>query len=283
MILVTGGTGTSGSEIVKQLSAAAVKFRAMARNPARAEGLRVPGAEVVAGDFEKPETLAAALRGVEKALLLTPPEEHTVEHQTRFIDAAKRAGVRHLVKFSAMLADPASPARFLKWHGQTDRLIESSGMAWTFLRPPFFMQNLLGLAGMVKGGTIYQPAGDARAAMVDVRDIADVAVKALTQAGHERKAYAITGPRSITYHDVAAAFTKVLGREVKYADVPPEAARQAMTGAGMAGWQADSILELFALMRAGKFDVATDVVKKVTGREPIAIEQFVRDHRAAFA
>src|SRR4051794_41654442 len=142
MILVTGGTGTSGSEVVKQLSAAGAKFRAMARNPGRAESLRLPGVEVVAGDFDKPETLDAALRGVDRAFLLTPPDERTVEHQTRFIDAAKRAGVRHLVKFSALLADPASPARFIRWHGEVDRLIESSGLKWTLLRPPFFMQNL---------------------------------------------------------------------------------------------------------------------------------------------
>jgi uncharacterized protein YbjT (DUF2867 family) len=283
MILVTGGTGTSGSEVVKQLSAAGVKFRAMARNPARAESLRLPGVDLVPGDFDKPETLDAALRGVERAFLLTPPDERTVEHHTQFVDAAKRAGVRHLVKFSALLADPASPARFIRWHGQTDRLIESSGLKWTFLRPPFFMQSLLGLAGMVKGGTLYQPAADACAGFVDVRDIAAVAVKSLTAPGHEGKAYEITGPRAISHHDIAAAFTKVLGRPVNYVSVPPEAAKQAMTGAGMTQWQADSILELYALLREGRFDRTTSTVKDVTGREPITIEQFVRDYRPSFA
>jgi uncharacterized protein YbjT (DUF2867 family) len=156
-------------------------------------------------------------------------------------------------------------------------------LKWTFLRPPFFMQNLLALAGMVKGGTLYQPAADARAAFVDVRDIAAVAVKALTGAGHEGKTYEITGPRAISHHDIAAALSKVLGRPVNYVNVPPEAAKQAMTGAGMPPWQADSILELYALLREGSFDRATTTVKDVTGREPVSIEQFVRDYRGAFA
>jgi uncharacterized protein YbjT (DUF2867 family) len=283
MILVTGGTGTSGSEIVKQLAAAGAKFRAMARNPGGADSLRLPGVEVVAGDFERPESLDAALRGVSKALLLTPPDERQVEQQARFVDAAKRAGVRHVVKFSAAGADPASPARFLRQHGEADRAIQSSGLAWTFLRPPFFMQNLLGLAGMVKGGTLYQPAGEGRAAFVDVRDIAAVAVNALTQDGHEGKAYEVTGPRPLSHHDIAAALSSVLGREVKYANVPPEAARQAMLGAGMGAWQVEGILELYALLREGKFERATDVVKRVAGREPTTIEQFIRDHRGSFA
>jgi uncharacterized protein YbjT (DUF2867 family) len=283
MILVTGGTGTSGSEIVRQLAASGAKFRAMARNPARAESLRAPGVEIVAGDFDRPETLDAALRGVDRVLLLTPPDERQVEHNARFVEAAKRAGVRHVVKFSAAGADPASQARFLRQHGEAERAIQSAGFAWTFLRPPFFMQNLLGLAGMVKGGTLYQPAGEGRAAFVDVRDIAAVAVKALTQDGHEGKVYDVTGPRSLGHADIAAAFSSVLGREVKYADVPPEAARQAMLGAGMGAWQVDGILELYALLREGKFDRATDVVKRVAGREPATVEQFVRDHRGVFA
>ena len=282
MILVTGGTGTSGCEIVNQLAAAGSRFKAMARDPSRAQSLRLPGVEVVAGDFDRPETLGAALTGVERVLLLTPPAERQVEHNARFLEAARRTGVRHVVKFSAAGADPDSPARFLRQHGEAERAIQSSGLAWTFLRPPFFMQNLLGLAGMVKGGTLYQPAGEGRAAFVDVRDIAAVAVKALTQDGHLGKVHDITGPRAISHHEIAAALSKVLGRPVNYVNVPPEAAKQAMTGAGMAPWQADAILELYALLREGRFDRATTTVKDVTGREPVSIEQFVRDYRGAF-
>jgi len=283
MILVTGGTGTSGSEITRFLAATGEKFRLMARDPRRAEGLRAPGVEVVAGDFARPDSLDAALRGVTRALLLTPPDERQVEQQAAFVGAAKRAGVRHVVKFSAAGADPASPARFLRQHGESERLIQSSGLAWTFLRPPFFMQNLLALAGMVKGGALHQPAGDGRAAFVDVRDIAAVAADALTRDGHEGKVHEVTGPRSLSHADIAAAFSAVLGREVQYADVPPEAARQAMLGAGMGAWQVDGILELYDLLRDGKFDRATDTVKRVAGREPTTIEQFIRDHREAFA
>ena len=105
----------------------------------------------------------------------------------------------------------------------------------------------------------------------------------LTQNGHEGKVHEITGPRSLSHGDGAAAFSSVLGREVKYANVPPEAARQAMLGGGMDAWQVDGILELYALLREGKFDRVTDTVKRVAGREPTTIEQFISDHRGAFA
>ncbi len=113
--------------------------------------------------------------------------------------------------------------------------------------------------------------------------IAAVAVAALTRDGHEGQVYDVTGPRSLGHGEIAAALSSVLGREVKYANVPPEAARQVMLGAGMGAWQVEGILELFALLREGKFDRATDVVKRVAGREPTTLEQFIRDHRGAFA
>ena len=186
------------------------------------------------------------MRGVNRAFLLTPPDER--RRAIRPGSSTRRArGVRHLVKFSAMLADPASPARFIRWHGQVDRLIQSSGLAWTLLRPPFFMQNLLGLAGMVKGGTLYQPAADARAASLTCA----TSRRSRSRPDHRRprgQGNEITGPRAISHHDIAAAFSKVLGRPVNYVNVPPEAAKQAMTGTGMAPWQADSVLELYALL-----------------------------------
>src|SRR5579863_3473992 len=203
MILITGGTGTSGSQVVDQLRASGKPFRVLVRNPAKAESLKGPGVEIVAGDLAKPDSLGAALAGVERVFVLSPPAPNQAELEANLVNAAKRAGVKHVVKFSAMTASPNSPSRFPRAHGQVEEHIKQSGLSWTFLRPTFFMQNLLGLAPMVRDGTIYQPAKKSRAAFVDTRDIAAVAVQALIGAGHESKAYDITGPDLVNYDEVA--------------------------------------------------------------------------------
>lgn len=282
MILITGGTGTSGSEIVKQLSATGTPCRVLARNPAKETSLRRSGIDVVQGDLADKASLDAALRGIDRLLMLGPPVENQNELETNLLDAARRAGVRHIVKFSAMTADSATVARFPRGHGQTERKIQASGIAWTFLRPTFFMQNLLGLADMVKQGTIYQPAGDSKASFVDTRDIAAVAVKALTGGGHEGKAYEITGPDLLSYHDIARILSDVTGRPIKYQDIPPEAARQAMLGMGIPQWNVDGILELMQQMRAGEYAKSTNVVREVGKKQPTTFAQFARDNAAAW-
>ncbi len=222
------------------------------------------------------------MKGIERVLLLAPPVPNQVELETNLVSAAKAAGVRHIVKFSAMTADPKSPSRFPRAHGEVEQKIRDSGMAWTFLRPTFFMQNMLGLAGMVKGGTLYQPAGKSKAAFVDTRDIAAVAVSALTGVGHEGKAYDITGPELLSYDDIAAIFAKVTGRPVTYQDIPPAAAKQAMVGMGIPEWNADGINELMDQMRAGQYERLTHVVTAVGKKKSTTLEQFVRENAAAW-
>ncbi|HEY2589118.1 MAG TPA: SDR family oxidoreductase [Tepidisphaeraceae bacterium] len=282
MILVTGGTGTAGGEIVSQLAATGTPFRAMVRDVTKAAALKLTGVEVVPGDLDKPETLPAALKGIDQVMLVSPPMPRQAELEGNMVAAAKRAGVRHIVKFSAMTADPNSKARFPRLHGITERAIVESAIAWTFLRPTFFMQNMLDLAGMVRGGTIYQPCGDARAGFVDTADIAAVAVEALTEPGHEGTAYDITGPELLSYHDVARIFSEVLGKPVKYQDVPPAAARDGLLAAGIPEWSADGILELCDQMRAGEYARLTTVIEDVGKKEPISLAAFVREHADAF-
>lgn len=282
MILITGGTGQSGVEIVRQLAATGTRFRALVRNPAKADSVRLRGVEVVQGDMADKNSLARALEGVERVLLLSSPDATFVEAQGTVISVAKQAGVRHIVKFSAMTADPKSRSTFPRMHGQTEELVRGSGLAWTFLRPTFFMQNWLGLAGMVKQGTIYQPAGDAKAAPVDIRDIAAVAVKTLTEAGHEGKAYDITGPEQLSYHDIARILSEVSGHPVKYQDISPATARQAMLGMGLPEFVADAINQLMDQLRAGQYARTTSVIKDVAKKEPITFGQFAKENVAAW-
>jgi uncharacterized protein YbjT (DUF2867 family) len=282
MILITGGTGTAGGEIVSQLAATGTPFRAMVRNPEKAVALKLTGVQIVPGDLEKPQTLAAALQGIDQVLLLSSPSPNQVALERNMVAAAKAAGVRHIVKFSAMTADPNSPSRFPRVHGQVEQAIRESGLEWTFLRPTFFMQNLLELAGMVKGGTIFQPAGDSKAGFVDTADIAAVAVEALTEPGHEGQAYDITGPELLSYHDIARTFSEVLQKPVKYQDIPPAAARQAMLGMGMSEYQVDGINELMDQMRAGQYATLSDAVWQVGKKEPNRLSDFLKQHAAVF-
>ena len=144
------------------------------------------------------------------------------------------------------------------------------------------MQNLLGLADMVKAGTIYQPAGDSKAGFVDVADVAAVAVEALTEPGHEGHAYEINGPELLSYHDIARILSETIGKPVGYQDVPPAAARQSMVSMGMPQWNVDGIIELMEQMRAGEYAKLSDAVFEVGKKDPIRFRDFVRQHADAF-
>jgi uncharacterized protein YbjT (DUF2867 family) len=284
MILITGATGTAGREVVEELRRLGAKgVRALVRDPARAGFIREAGIDAVAGDFDRPETLSAALEGVERALLLTPPSPQTFEQQRAFVEAAKRAGVRHVVKFSAFGADADAPEGFGKWHGQSEELLKSSGLAWTMLQPNFFMQNLLGQAGQIAStGSIYQPVGDARASFIDVRDIAAVAARTLTEEGHEGKTYVLTGPEALSYHDVATKLSEATGRSINYVPISPEQFRAGALGAGLPEWLVSALERLNDIFAAGQAAQVTDDVRRVGRKEPSTFDQFARDHAEAF-
>jgi uncharacterized protein YbjT (DUF2867 family) len=282
MILVTGATGTVGSEVVRALRERAERTRALVRDPEKAARMLPSEVELARGDLDDPGALAEAMEGIERLFLLAPVDQRMVELEGKVLDAAKEAGVEHVVKLSVSHADPMADTFFARMHGQGERQLKSSGLAWTILRPTFFMQNLQGLSGMVKSGTIYQPAGDGRAGHVDVRDIAAVAAAALSEGGHEGKTYWITGPQDLSFHDIAKVFSDVTGKPVTYVDVPRDAAKQSITGAGMPEWQAEAVLELTDLLRAGKMSGVSSDVERVTRRPARSLEQFVRDHLDAF-
>lgn len=284
MILITGGTGTTGRELVAELQrSGAASVRALVRDPARASFIREAGFETVEGDFDRPETLDAALEGVETALLLTPPSPLTYAYQRDFIESAKRAGVRRVVKLSAIGADADAPEGFGKWHGQAEEFLKASGLEWTILRPNFFMQNLLGQAHTVATqGAIYQPGGDARASLIDARDIASVAARALTDAGHEGKTYTLTGPEALSYGEAAARISEATGRPVRYVAITPEQFREGALAGGLPEWLVSALELLNELFASGGAAEITDDVRRVGGREPKTFDEFARDHAAAF-
>ena len=217
-VLVTGATGNTGSGLVPKLREAGVEVRAFVRDEAEAQALKDIGVEVVLGDLDRPETIGPAVEGIDKIYLLTwngPTQEQQAKN---VINAAVKAGNPHIVRHS-MWGSPKS--RIVQQGDRVDEALKSSGLPWTLLKPTFFMQNTMMAAQTIKSdGVIYWDTGDGKLGMIDVRDIVDAAYAVLTGSGHEGKSYILTGPEAISMHDVAKTFSRVLGKDVKYVNVP---------------------------------------------------------------
>ena len=231
-ILVTGATGNVGSLLIPILTDMGADVRALTRDESKAHALRDAGVEVFVGDLENPETLDAAVRGVDKVFLITPQNANQVIQAENGIRAAKRIGSPFIARLSAGAFQeiPGALPRVSAQHDEIDGMLKVSGLPYTIIKPGFFMQNTMMASQTVASeGVVYLPMKDAKIGMIDVRDIVDVAVKVLTEDGHEGKSYTLTGPAPISFHDVAAALSRALGREVNYTDVPLEAGRPAPT------------------------------------------------------
>lgn len=285
MILITGATGSNGTELTKLLASRGVPVRAMVRSRDGAAAIAaLAGVEIVLGDFDDPASVERALRGVERAFLLTDSTEKAEAQQRGFVDTARRTGLKHIVKLSQFAAAENSPVRFLRYHAAVERAIAESGMAYTFLRPNLYMQGVLTFrAFIVSQGKFFAAAGDARVSVVDVRDNAAAAAAALTEPGHEGRVYDLTGPEALTHAAMAASLSDAVGRPVAFVDVPPEAMRDALLRAGLPPWQADGLIEDYAHYRRGEASAVASGVQDATGKPPRTFSAFARDHASAFS
>ncbi len=283
MILVVGGTGNIGSEVVKLLQEQGTDFKVLARDTSKAACALGVAVDIVEGDLRAPETVAAALTGVGKLFLVTPLHLDQVAMKSAAIQAAANAGIEHIVMSTGIGAGPDAGVEIGRWHGENQEEVKATGISYTFLQPGFFMQNMLMFAEAIRSrGEFYLPLGDNKVNWLDARDIAAVAVAALTEDGHENKAYPILGSETMTCAEIARILSDVAGKEIRYVDIPLDAAKQGMTDAGMPEKLADMMNELYALGLAGHLDAVNDTVEKVTGRQPRSFQQFARDFAAAF-
>ncbi len=279
MILVTGATGLNGKELLHRLSAKGIAVRALVRNPAKAEAIAaLPNVEIVQGDMARPETLAPALRDVDRAMLISSSTPDMLDVQSSFIDAARKAGVRHIVKLSGIMPELDSAFRFARMHGEIEKRLEASGIAFTHLRAGYFRQ----VPMIAAKGAMFLPMEEARIASIDVGDIAEIAAGVLTGSGHEGKTYPLTGPEALTMRQVAEKLSAATGKTVRYVNVPPEDARQAQLAAGMPPYLADALFELFAERRNGKEAKVWPDAGALLGRPPTSFDEFARRNAAVF-
>ena len=296
MIVVTGATGTAGTEVVRALTAQAGRVRAFARDPGKARRQLGPGVELAIGDFADPGSVRAAVEGAGALFLSCADDPRRAGWEIAAIDAALAAGVRRVVKLSTAAAAPGSPVAFWDWHGQVEHYLRSCGTDWVILRASWYMSNLLVAAsGVAAEGRRYAPAGRARIAMIDPRDVGAAAAAVLcspghggspghgASAGHEGQTYLLTGPRAITYDEVAAGLSAATRSRVEFVDVPGDAAYQAMIGDGMPSFVAEQIIAMFAELRQGVAARVSPAVETLTGSAPRDFASFATDHARLFA
>ncbi|QNF32309.1 SDR family oxidoreductase [Adhaeribacter swui] len=284
-ILVSGATGTVGTELIEALSSENVRVRAGVHSIIKGDRFRVfPNVDLVEIDFARPETLRVAYTGVTRVFQITPFVENQVEIEKQLVDMAKEVGVKQIVKLSASGADAEPGIQMGRWHHQGEQYLQNSGIPFTILRPTSFMQNFITYEGasILQEGKIYQPLGTGKVSYIDANDIAAVAQVVLTQPNYYGRILDISGPEAISVEEVAAILSRVSGRTITYVDVPEEAARQAMSSHHMPEWMINAMLELNQTLKAGYGANVTNTVAQITGRPARTFTEFAQNNAHCF-
>lgn len=304
-ILVTGSTGTVGIEVLKQLLASSSSghdiIRAAVHSQNKADKLRDDNHnkefQVVDMDYDKPETFPDALNNVDKLFLLTLPAANKVrDASSRLVKEAMKNGMKHIVKLSVMGADLELGTTIGRLHRQEEKIIEETGIPYTFLRANGFMQNFARAGQIIRNqNAFYLPPGDAKVSFVDARDVAAVAAEVLlskdngSEQQHENKAYDITGPETLSYSQAAEIISKETGSKISYIETPEDYARKGMKKMGMEDWYIDTMMEfynnameLYNVDKGKRWSRVTTVIEQITGRKPISFAKFTNDYRNFF-
>ncbi len=278
-ILVTGASGNLGRAVLTAAKSKGFTVRAAVRNPAKLAS--VSGIEAVAFDYTDKTTHGAALEGVDGLVLIAPPLDPEAPAKLKpFVDLAKARGVWHVVLISALGADAVeqSPLRIIERH------VIASGVAYTILRPNFFMENFSTgfLAPMVKQGGIFLAAAEGKTSFISTVDIAEVAVTAFLKE-LVSKEYNLTGPEALDHTTVAAILSKASGKKITYQAIPEDAMLSGMRGSGMPESAVQYAGMLYSAVRAGYTAGVIPDVETVTGKRPISFQAFANQNAATWA
>ncbi|MGI9331105.1 MAG: SDR family oxidoreductase [Gammaproteobacteria bacterium] len=283
MILITGASGKTGSEVARQLAAADIPFSAMVRSREKGEAFEEMGADIVVGDLSDEDFLQRALAGIEKAVLIMPNGEQQQAMETRFIDLAVAAGVEQLVYLSSIESVPENLNPITQMHVAVEKHLRQSGINWTIIRPSFFMQMFLGSAkGIRERGELVFPGGNGTVATTDLRDVGEVIRLVLTEPGHENKSYDLTGPELLTFDECAERISRVIGRDVRYVDQPMAEFADRLRSINMSDWRTEAVCKEFEAISRGIIDHTTDTVAELLNRPPVSLEQCIADHLHLF-
>ncbi len=282
-ILITGATGNISSGILANLKDSGHPLRALVRNPEKAEALKKSGVDVRIGDLEMPWTLDAAFEGVDTVWILVAGTARSPEQSSNALWAAKKAGVKHVVRMSGANAAYNALDISSRLHALADAELIGSGIPYTIVKSQFFAQNFMMAADPIKEkGCMFMSLGEAKIGFIDSRDISEFAAHVLTTEGHAGKTYTLTGPASLNMHQVAEAIGNAIGKPIKYVAIPVEGVKKVLAEKGMDAWSVHRFGEIFNAYAANAGDIVSDDFQRVTGRAPRSISQFATDFARVF-
>ena len=285
MRLLTGATGVAGSFVVNEFVQRREPVRILVRNRAKAAALeKVPTVEIVEGDMSRRNTLGPALDGVDRVLMISAPSMDMVETQSTFVDAAKAAGVRHVIKFSGLDSRRDTAFPFGRMHKEIEEYVEKSGLAWTQLCPTVFMQEYLReVPSIIKEGAFYLALGDVRLNPIDLVDVAKVGFLLLRNGGHEGARLPMTGPEALTMAEVADRISLAIGRTVRYVAVSPIERRQALIAHGIPPEFADALDKQVQERLKGEAESRVDLsTHQLFNIKPTTFLEFAQRNAEAF-
>ncbi|MFT5132663.1 MAG: hypothetical protein ACI9SC_001130 [Gammaproteobacteria bacterium] len=282
-ILIVGGTGKIGSELISLMTDEGTSLRVLVRQESIGKLHKNENLEVVYGDLSELNKLEIALSDIKQVFLLTRDQVHQGELESNLIEQAKTAGVEKIVKSSAFAAGLEPPVGYGITHAKSEKVLMASGLEWAILRPYMFMQNLLELSALIKSpGLMPLPLGKAGIGLIDARDVALVAKTVLSEKTHQNKIYELTGPHVLNMADCANIISEILGRSVRYRSPPYWFAGLIMRLQGASAWDIGMRKQLFKMIREGGEAKVTADFEEITGQKPRSIEDFIRDHRMVF-
>lgn len=278
-VLVTGSTGNVGSSLIPLLASRSdCTVTAMTRDPASAGQNFPAGVQVVGGSFEDEASLIAAMRGIHTVVLMAPPNPDCVQQNRAVVEAAKTSGVKKIIRISAIKASESGRTENTRLHGECDTLLVESGLQYLILRPNYFMQNIMmSLDSISSNHCFYAGTGDGKFAMIDIRDVADSAAAAAITDQFNNEIIEISGPQSISFHDVAATLSEIAGRQISYVAVSPDDVKASLLGMGFGEWMANLLGEYSEAYGAGWGDLVTDNVQRLTGNPARSFSRFATE------
>ena len=283
-VLIMGATGTVGGATLAALRASGADAVAFVRDPRRAAELLGAEQPVRVGDLRDPESVTAALEGIDCVLLCSGNDPALRELQLNAVAAIAGSDVRRAVKISAspVATGGDSPSRVGRDHAEIEEALRATGRETVAIRPNVFMQQFLAQAPAIANGVVPGPEG-ARVSFIDARDIGAVAAVALTADEPPPPVVELTGPQALTWYQVADAMSDVLGRRITHYPLSAAGLADGLRAMGRPDWMVEHAVELASLLREPKAAQVTDTVERLTGRPARPLTEFLTDNAAAFA